>query len=187
MKILIIGANGTIGSMITKKLRLQHEVVTAGRSAGDLRVDLSSAASITRMFGKLKQIDACVCVAGESYSGSLSSINQGNLDLGISNKLLGQINLVLIGQYYLTDAGSFTLISGKMGDKPVKNSVGKAIVNGGINSFVLAASLEMPRQLRINVISPAKVSDIPEQELIAAYLKSIEGTINGEIIRVNYN
>jgi len=78
MKILIIGANGTIGSMITKKLRLQHEVVTAGRSAGDLRVDLSSAASITRMFGKLKQIDACVCVAGESYSGSLSSINQGN-------------------------------------------------------------------------------------------------------------
>ncbi len=73
-----------------------------------------------------------------------------------------------------------------MGDKPVKNNISKAIVNGGINSFVLSASLELERGIRINAISPAKVSDIPVEDLINAYTKIIEGTINGEIIKVNY-
>lgn len=99
---------------------------------------------------------------------------------------MGQINLVLIGQKYLNDNGSFTLTSGKMADKPVKKNISKAIVNGGINSFVLASSLELERGIRINAISPAKVADIPIQDLINAYNKSVEGIINGEIIKVNY-
>lgn len=110
-----------------------------------------------------------------------------DLNLGINNKLIGQVNLVLIGHQYLNDCGSFTLISGKMGDKPSRFSAGKAMVNGAINSFVLAAALEMPRGIRINTISPAKVADIAIEDLNAAYLKSIEGNINGEIIKVNYN
>lgn len=187
MKILIIGAKGKIGSIITKKLAQQHEIITAGRNSGELTVDLSSTASIRGMFDKIKKIDACVCVAGDSYSGELFAMNREDLNLGISNKLLGQVNLVLIGHDYLNDGGSFTLISGKMGDKPSKYSAGKAMINGGINSFVLAAALEMPREIRINVISPGKIADIPNEDLIDAYLKSIEGKINGEIVKVNYN
>lgn len=186
MKILIIGAKGNIGSIITKRLALQHEVITAGRNSGQLTVDLSSTASIKALFTKIKKIDACVCVAGESYSGELFAMDKEDLNLGISNKLLGQVNLVLIGHDYLNDGGSFTLISGKMGHMPSKYSAGKAMINGGINSFVLAAALEMPRGIRINAISPGKVADIPSEDLIDAYLKSIEGKINGEIVRVNY-
>jgi len=187
MKILIIGTNGNIGKIITSKLALQHDIITAGRNSGEITVDLSSPASITRMFDKTEKIDACVCVAGDSYAGRLLDMTTEDLELGISNKLLGQVNLVLIGHKYLNDGGSFTLISGKMGDRPSRYSAGKAMINGGINSFAVAAALEMPRGIRINVISPGKVADIPSEELINAYLKSIEGQINGEIVRVNYN
>ena len=138
------------------------------------------------MFKQVQHLDACVCVAGDSYTGELSSLTQEKINIGIRNKLLGQVNLVLTGQQYLNDNGSFTLTSGKMGDQPSKNAVAKAIANGGINSFVLAAALEMQWGIRVNVVSPAKVTDIPATDLVAGYLKSIEGTINGEIIRINY-
>lgn len=187
MKILIIGAKGKIGSILTKALALEHEVITAGRNSGALKADLSSAASLTTLFGKTGKIDACICVAGDSYGGELFAMSGEDLNVGISNKLTGQVNLVLIGHHYLNDGGSFTLISGKMGDRPVKHSAGKAMINGGINSFVMAAALEMPRGIRINAISPGKVADIPDDDLIDAYLKSIKGDINGEIVKVNYN
>ena len=186
MKILLIGAGGTIGKIISPGLAEKHEIITAGRNSGDITVDVSSVASIENMFEKVRKVDACVCVAGDSYAGDLLSMTEGNLNVGIKNKLLGQVNLVLIGQNYLNENGSFTLTSGKTGDKPSKNSAGKAIANGGINSFVMAASLEMQRGIRINVVSPAKVSDIPVADLINGYMKSIKGPSNGEIIKINY-
>lgn len=73
-----------------------------------------------------------------------------------------------------------------MADKPVKNNISKAIVNGGINSFVLATSLELEKGIRINVISPGKVADIPNEDLIKEYLESIAGNKNGQIIKINY-
>ena len=127
-----------------------------------------------------------MCIRDSCFTGDLLSLDEEKLNIGIKNKLLGQANLVLVGQKYLNDNGSFTLTSGKMGDKPVKNNSAKAIVNGGINSFVLAASLELERGIRINAISPGKVSDIPVNDLVNAYLKSVESSINGEIIKVNY-
>lgn len=186
MKILIIGASGAIGKIITPTLKQKNEVITAGRNSGTIQVDLSSSESIRKMFNEVKNIDAIICIAGDSHTGDIATLTEENLYLGIRNKLVGQANLVLIGQNYLNDNGSFTLTSGKMGDKPAKNAAGKAIVNGGINSFVMAASLEMPRGLRINVVSPSKISDIPENDLINGYLKSIEGETNGEIIKINY-
>ncbi|WP_286965707.1 short chain dehydrogenase [Flavobacterium sp. UBA4854] len=186
MKILLIGATGEIGKILHPALAKNHEIISAGRNSGDFKIDLSDSKSIEKLFEEVKNIDACICVAGDCYTGDLFSLDEEKLNIGIQNKLLGQVNLVLIGQKYLNNNGSFTLTSGKMGDKPVKNNVSKAIVNGGINSFVLAASLELEKGIRINVISPAKVLDIPTEDLINAYTKSLEGTITGEIIKVNY-
>ncbi|MBJ2123834.1 short chain dehydrogenase [Flavobacterium sp. IB48] len=186
MRILLIGANGEIGKILHPALAKNHEIISAGRNSGDFRIDLSDSKSIEKLFEEVKNIDACICVAGDCYTGDLLSLNEKRLNIGIQNKLLGQINLVLIGQKHLNDNGSFTLTSGKMGDKPVKNNISKAIVNGGVNSFVLAASLELERGIRLNGISPAKVADILSEDLINAYAKSIEKSINGEIIKVNY-
>lgn len=187
MKVLIIGAEGNIGRIISRELGKKYEIITAGRNSGEIRADLSSPASITEMFSKLQNIDACICVAGQSYLGDFHSMTQEDLQLSIQDKLIGQVNLVSIGMDYLNDKGSFTLISGRMGDQPSKFSVGKAISNGGINSFTRAAAMEMPRGIRLNTVSPGKISDITIEDLTAAYLQSIEGQINGEIIKVNYN
>ncbi|MEN2401385.1 short chain dehydrogenase [Flavobacterium sp. MC2016-06] len=186
MKILLIGASGAIGKIVMPEFTKNHEIITAGRNSGDFRVDISNTDSIRKLFEEVKNIDACVCAAGDCYTGDLLSLDEEKLNIGIKNKLLGQINLVLIGQNYLNENGSFTLTSGKMADKPVKNNSSKAIVNGGIHSFVLAAALELEKGIRINAVSPGKVSDIPTADLISGYLKSIEGTSNGEIIRINY-
>lgn len=139
MKILIVGASGTIGKIITAKLSKKHEIIMAGRNSGDIRVNILSADSIKNMFQQVSSIDACICVAGDSETCDLLILKEEQLNVGIKSKLLGQVNLVLIGQNYLNDNGSFTLTSGKMGDKPTKGATGKAFVNGAVNSFVLAA------------------------------------------------
>lgn len=187
MKILLIGATGSIGKILTPALKQKHEVITAGRGSGDITVDISSVTSIENLFKQINNIDAIVCAAGDSATTDLSVLTEEQFNKGIKQKLLAQINLVLIGQNYLNSNGSFTLVSGKMGDKPAKGSAGKSVVNGGINSFVLAAALEMPRGIRVNAVSPAKVIDIAATDLVAGYLQAIETSSNGEIIRIGYN
>jgi NAD(P)-dependent dehydrogenase (short-subunit alcohol dehydrogenase family) len=184
MRILIIGASGTIGKIITPEFASKDEVLTAARNSGDICVDILSTDSIEHMFQQVKHIDACICVAGDSESCTLPELSEKHLNIGIKNKLLGQINLVLIGQRYLNDNGSFTLTSGKMGDKPIKGATGKAFVNGAINSFVLAASLDLQRGLRLNAVSPAKIGSVSNEEIIDAYRQAVISNINGEVFRV---
>uniref|UniRef100_F4CB42 Short chain dehydrogenase n=1 Tax=Sphingobacterium sp. (strain 21) TaxID=743722 RepID=F4CB42_SPHS2 len=187
MKILIIGADGNIGKIITPALQQSHEVITAGRNSGDISVDISSVASLENLFKKTGSIDAIVCAAGNSVTTELLSMTNEQYLIGIEQKLLPQINLVVKGLNHVNDNGSFTLISGKMGENPTKASSGKAVANGAVNSFVLAAALEMPRGIRINAVSPSKISDIADADLINAYLKSLATSVNGEIIRIGYN
>lgn len=187
MKILIIGADGNIGKIITPALRQKHEVITAGRNSGDVSVDISSIASLENLFAQIGTVDAVVCAAGDSVTSDLLSMTDKKYFIGVQQKLLAQINLVITGLKHIHDNGSFTLISGKMGENPVKGSSGKAVANGAVNSFVLAAALEMPRGIRINVISPSKILDIAAEDLINGYLKSIATSANGEIIRIGYN
>ncbi|MFB6455276.1 short chain dehydrogenase [Chitinophaga sp. Hz27] len=185
MKILIIGAGGTIGKLVTAALK-EHEVITVGRKTGTIKADISEDAALEHLFEQVPDIDAIICAAGDSSTDKLSAITKLQFMVGIEQKLWPQINLVLSGVKYLKDNGSFTLISGKMGELPAKGSSGKAFVNGAINSFVMAMAQELPRGIRLNVISPAKVSDIDCNELVAAYLRCLETDINGEIIRVGY-
>lgn len=187
MKILIIGAHGNIGKIVTPALQQNHEVITAGRNSGDVSVDISSIVSLENLFTQTGTVDAVVCTAGDSITSDLLSMTDEKYRTGVQQKLLAQINLVITGLRYINDNGSFTLISGKMGENPAKGSSGKAVTNGAVNSFVLAAALEMPRGIRINVISPSKITDIATQDLINGYFKSIATSTNGEIIRVGYN
>ncbi|MFT4204721.1 MAG: short chain dehydrogenase [Chitinophagaceae bacterium] len=187
MKILAIGASGEIGSIITPILKEKNEVVTAERSSGDFRVDISSAASIKNLYRQTGRLDAVVNFAGNSISLPLTEMEEEKYYFNIAQKLLPQINLVLTGLDYVNDNGSFTLISGIVGEKPKAGTSGKSIANGAVNSFVLSASLEMPRGVRLNVISPALVKKIPAADMIAGYLKSLETLINGEIIRIGYD
>lgn len=186
MKSLIIGAEGQIGKIITPALAQNYEVIKAGRNSGDLQVDMNCAASIENLFARTGALDVVVSAAGNSVSSELHSMKAEQYLLGLQQKLMGQINLVLLGLKHIRDNGSITLISGKMGERPAKGSTGKAVVNGAIQSFVLAAALEMPRGIRINVVSPAKLTGFAARDLVEGYMKSIATSANGEIIRIGY-
>lgn len=183
MKTIIIGASGEIGRLIAPHIQAGHDVITAGRSDGEIRVDISDRDSIIEMYEKVSGLDAVISVAGDAETTKLSELTDANIQFGFRSKVLAQVNLVLIGQKYLNDGGSFTLTTGIMGERPLPGNAGKAVLNGAINSFVIAAALDLER-LRINAVSPGKIGNVPDADVIAAYRRSIEGSDTGEIFRI---
>ena len=201
MKILIIGGRGTIGSKVSAHFSKKHEVITAGRTSGDVTVDMTDSASITAMFEKTGKIDAVVCTAGEAKWAEFDALSEDDFYIGIKSKLMGQVNLVRIGRDYMNAGGSFTLSTGILADHPVLMTTSAAMVNGGIHSFVKAACLELKNNLRINVVSSGLVEDavdhyeayfpghnpIPMKKVVNGFVKSVEGANTGEIIRMYDN
>jgi NAD(P)-dependent dehydrogenase (short-subunit alcohol dehydrogenase family) len=197
MKILLIGGRGTIGKKLAAALG-NHELIIAGRNSGDEQVDIASIASIEKLFKRLTELDACVCTAGTGYYGDFQTMKEEDMLPGIKGKLLGQVNLVLIGKEYLREGGSFTLTSGVAAEMPARNGTTVAMINGAINSFVLGAAQELKQDKRINAVSPGLVEDslerygalfpgydpVPMSRVVNAYVRSIEGALNGEIIKV---
>ena len=201
MKLLIIGGNGTIGKKVSAHFSRTHEIIIAGRTSGDVTVDISDSKSIKAMFESIGTIDAVLCIAGEAKWAPFDSLTEDDYDIGLKSKLMGQVNLVRIGQNYLNKGGSFTLTSGILADDPVEMTTSAAVVNGGIHSFVKAAALELKNGLRINAVSSGLVEDavekyesyfpghnpIPMKKVINGYVRSVEGKGTGEIIRMYDN
>lgn len=201
MKILIVGGNGTIGKKISKYFSKKHEVIIAGRNSGDVTVDIAESASIKSMFEKIGKVDAVVCAAGEAKWAEFASLTEEDFYIGIKSKLMGQVNLVRIGKDYMNPGGSFTLSTGILADHPVALTTSAAMVGGAIHSFVKAVSLELDNNIRINVVSSGLVEDavdiyedyfpghnpIPMTKVVNGFVKSVEGSGNGEIIRMYDN
>ena len=197
MKIIIIGATGTIGKVVTEELGKRHEIIKASRSKGDVQVDISSPKSIESMYKHIGKFDALVSTTGEGYFGPLRTATDKEFRKGIDSKLMGQVNLVLIGQHHINEKGSFTLTSGILAEDPVLLGANLSMVNGAINSFVTAAAIELENNVRINVVSPGVVEDSPGyfpyfpghipvmmDNVVAAYVRSLEGALTGKIIKV---
>ena len=198
MKILIVGGNGTIGKTVTKRFSESHEIVVAGRSSGDVNVDIASSNSIEEMFKEVGKIDAIVNIAGDAKWDKFDNLTEEDFYIGIKSKMMGQVNLVRIGKNYLNEGGSITLTTGILADEPVDMSTSAAMVNGAIQSFTKAVALEMQNGIRINVVSADLVEDAFEKykdyfpgntpvamrKVVDGYVKSVMGKIHGEIIRI---
>jgi NAD(P)-dependent dehydrogenase (short-subunit alcohol dehydrogenase family) len=198
MRILVIGAEGTVGSTAVNELGRRHEIVKAGRRSGDIQVDIADEASIHAMYAKAGKLDAVVCAVGHVHFGPLSEMTSAQFVGGLMNKLMGQINLVLIGQKLVADGGSFTLTSGVTDRDPIRQGANSACVNGGLGGFVKSAAIEMQRGIRINVVSPGLLQEsavkydgyFPGHEPVSsarvglAYAKSVEGALTGQVIIV---
>ncbi|MEQ8713409.1 MAG: short chain dehydrogenase [Cyclobacteriaceae bacterium] len=198
MRILIIGGNGTIGRPVADHLSKAHEVRTAGRSQGDFTVDIADSSSIKQMLEKAGQLDAIVSIAGEAKWADFNDLSEEDYYLGIKSKLMGQVNVARLGKDYISDKGSITLSTGILADDPVVKTASAAMVNGAIHSFVQAAALEMEKGMRLNAVSLGMVEDaydkykdyfpghnpISTEKMINAYLRSILGKGNGQVIRV---
>jgi NAD(P)-dependent dehydrogenase (short-subunit alcohol dehydrogenase family) len=201
MKILIIGGKGTIGKKVSEHFSKKHEVIIGGRKSDDVIVDIADANSIEEMFQAVGNVDAVVCIAGEAKWAEFSSMSEDDFYIGLRSKLMGQVNLVRIGQNYLNTGGSFTLTTGILADHPVVLTTSAAMVNGAIHSFVKAVALELKNGIRINVVSSGVVEDaaekyesyfpghnpIPMKKVVNGYVKSVEGKGMGEIIKMYDN
>ncbi|MEO6633318.1 MAG: short chain dehydrogenase [Mucilaginibacter sp.] len=197
MKIIIIGATGTIGKHITAALQKNHEIITAGSKSGDMQVDITVPGSIEKFFEQIGKFDALISATGNAHFGPLATMTDADFRKGIDSKLMGQINLVLIGQHYINPKGSFTLTSGILSDDPIVLGANLSAVNGAINGFVTSAAVELQNGVRINAISPGVFEESPDyfpyfpghipvamDKVTQAYIKSALGFGTGQVIKV---
>ncbi len=190
MRILIVGATGTIGRAVVAALSAGNEIVGASRQ-GPVTVDLADPGSIREMYRSVGKVDAVVCAAGQAKFAPLAQLSDADFRFCLDNKLMGQINLVRFGFEHMADHGSFTLTTGILARSPMPGSAAISLVNAGIEGFVRAAALEAPRGIRVNAVSPPWVSETlqalkmdPSQGLPAAavarsYVQSVNGTGTG--------
>lgn len=200
MKIIVIGASGTVGRAVAQELSQRHEVIHVGRTQGDYQVDITSQQSVESLFEKTGRVDAIVSATGNLFFGPLATMTDGDFNQGLQDKLLGQIRLALTGQHYLNDGGSITLISGIVAHEPIAQGVNATTVNAGLEGFVRAAACELPRGIRINLISPTVLTEsaaaydgffpgfasVPAASVAQAYRRSVEGIQSGRIYKVRY-
>ena len=198
MRIVVVGATGTIGKAVVAALEDRHEIVKVGQTGGDHQVDIADSGSIRRLFETVGRFDALVSAAGKVHFGALAELTEKEFELGLRNKLMGQVNLVLIGRDYLNDGGSFTLTSGVLSHDPIRYGASASLVNGALESFVKAAAIELDRGLRSNVVSPGVLVEslpvfgdyfrgheaVPGARVAKAYLKSVEGLLTGQVFQV---
>lgn len=195
MKILLIGATGTIGKAVSGRLSHEHQVIAAGHSDGDVQVDLGQPGTIQAMFEKVGKVDAVISTAGLAKFAPLDKLSDADYQLALDNKLMGQVNLLRIGRDYINQGGSITLTSGVLSRQPMPGSASISMVNGALESFVKAAALELD-QLRLNVVAPSFVKETmlimgmdPTHGISAAdtaevYAVAVAGNMHGETLDV---
>ncbi|MEN9584201.1 MAG: hypothetical protein RLZZ616_1207 [Pseudomonadota bacterium] len=199
MNIVIVGASGTVGSAVSELLAKDHQVIRVGHSRGDARVDMRDPASIKALFAQVGPFDALVVASGSVAFNGLTEMTDEQWQVGLESKLMGQINLTRAAIPYLNDKGSITLISGILSEEPINWGVSASTVNGAIDHFVKAAACELPRGLRINVVSPTVLEEsmdkyadffpgfvpVPAAKVAQAYKRSVLGIQTGQVFRVN--
>ncbi|MCB1554742.1 MAG: short chain dehydrogenase [Xanthomonadales bacterium] len=198
MKILLIGAHGTLGQAVAQELGSRHEIVRAGRSSGDVRIDLTDRASVERALASVGPLDAVVSAAGNVAFGPLLEMSQEQWDVGLQDKLMGQVQLALAAVAHLNDGGSITLTTGVLAEEPIRYGASASLVNAGIQGFVLGAAIELPRGLRINAVSPGVLIEsmpnyapyfrgfdpVPAARAALGFARSVEGADTGKVYRV---
>ena len=198
MKIILVGASGTIGQAIARELGERHQIIRVGRSSGEYQVDIRDTASIRRLFEQVGPFDALISAAGNAHFGALEELGEKEFAVGLNDKLMGQVNLVLIGREFANDGASFTLTSGVLSDDPIRYGAAVSTVNAAVDAFARAAAIELPRGLRINTVSPTVLEEslpahgpyfrgfkaVPAATVALAYAKSAEGLQTGQVYRV---
>lgn len=197
--VILIGALGKMGQAALTGLG-KHKVITAGRSGDvDHIVDITSEQSIRELYKKVGHFDAVVNTVGFCEYANFAEMTEAQWMTTIMSKMMGQINLVRIGQEYIVDSGSFTLISGILNVKPIPFAIADATTSGAIDTFVKCVAFEMPRNIRINVVNPTVLAEawdvygemmpgfepVPGKLVGKAFERSVDGFITGEVLYVD--
>lgn len=154
--------------------------------------------SIEKMYQAVGQFDAVVSTVGKVHFDELTKMTHEHYLVGLHDKLMGQVNLVIAGLRYINDGGSFTLTSGILSRDPIRYGSSAAMVNAAIDGFVVGSAIEMPRGIRINSVSPTILAEsmdaygdyfhgyetVTAARVALAYSKSVEGLQTGKVYQV---
>ena len=198
MKIAVIGATGDIGTVVVKELGKRHEIIAVSRTRGDYCVGVSDYSAVQNMYQKIGTLDAVVSCLGDASFEPLEELTHDAFMIGLRQKVMGQVNLVLAGLDYIAEAGSFTLTSGVLDRDPIRMGTNAATANGALAGFVKSAAIELPPGIRVNVVSPGMLDvseprygewfrghkPVKSTDVGLAYLKSVEGALTGQVIIV---
>ena len=198
MKIIIVGAAGTVGGTAVDALSGRHEIVRVGKTSGDVQMDIEDIDSIRAMYEQVGKVDAVVSAVGQVHFGPVHEMSSEQFMTGIHHKVLPQVNLVLAGLDYVNDDGSFTVTSGVTNRDPIRGGSCAAAANGALDGFVTGAAVDMPRGIRINAVSPEVLEacreaydgffpghvHVSNEAVGLAYSKAVEGCLSGQIIIV---
>jgi NAD(P)-dependent dehydrogenase (short-subunit alcohol dehydrogenase family) len=148
------------------------------------------------MYKQAGAFDALICTAGPTYVGPWKTLTDEEFRKGVEGKMMGQINLVLIGQHYINPKGSFTLITGALAHEPQRHFANASAANGAVEAFVRAAAIELENGIRINAVSPTVIEDSPQYfpffpgdipvtmtQLEYGFRKSVFGAATGQVIK----
>lgn len=195
MKILLIGATGTLGTAVHKTLAARgHEVLTVGRGGGDLRYDIADPAQVAEVYDRAGQVDAVVSAAGDTPFKPVTELTPEDYLAAFRGKVLSQIELVRQGIPRIAERGSFTLIAGVLAREPIPTGGAASMANGAVEAFVRAAAIEIAPQ-RINAVSPTVFTEsladygdyfpgmkpVDLADVAQAYVRSVEGAQTGQV------
>jgi NAD(P)-dependent dehydrogenase (short-subunit alcohol dehydrogenase family) len=195
MRILVVGATGTIGRAVVAALSAGNEIISASLRKTTIKVDIADPSSIRQMYRSLGKLDAVVCAAGQAKFAPLAQLSDADFRFCLDNKLMGQVNVVRFGFEHVEDGGSFTLTTGILAQTPMPGSAAISLVNAGLEGFVRAAALEAPRNIRVNAVSPPWVTEtlqalkmdisqgLPAAVVARAYVRSVTGTDTGSTLQ----
>lgn len=195
MRILLIGATGTIGNAVGRRLGSGHEIIAVTRHSSPHAVDIAQPDSLRALFRAVGQVDAIVSAAGAARFAPCEKLSDADFEFSLANKLMGQVNVIRYGLPSVCGGGSITVTSGILAFRPMHGSAAISLVNAGLEGFVAGAALESARGIRINVVSPPWVTETLQamnRELAGdksaaavaeLYATSVEGVASGHLIR----
>ena len=196
MKILIIGATGTLGKEIYRKCQDKGHTITVASRKQQPPIDIDDSKSITNYFNQSQLFDVIICVAGHASWGKLEKLSDEQISLGINSKLIGQVNIVRNGLKKLNPNGIIILTGGLLGYSPWPGTSNLAMANAGLTGFVKAIALELNEGKKVVVIHPPLIQETaiklgidsrpwPSASKVAeTYLKAINNQSSGQSIFV---
>ncbi|MCT4638391.1 MAG: short chain dehydrogenase [Bacteroidales bacterium] len=194
-KLIVVGSTGVIGKEVVELMKSQYQVIEVNRSSGDYKLDMSDTKAVESMFKEIGGFDAIIATSGYGKWGSIDEHTIQDFHDGLNSKLMGQVNLVMIGRKYANEGATFVVSSGILAQYPVEGGLSLGVINAGLEAFVRGAALEM-KSMRVNAVSPSFAREtmelmgmdsstgVPAIEFAKLYKEAIESGKTGEIFRV---
>ncbi|TKG97024.1 short chain dehydrogenase [Puteibacter caeruleilacunae] len=194
-KLILVGSTGVIGKKVSELLSSEYEIVTVNRTSGDYQLDMSDATAVENMFKEIGGFDSLIATSGYGKWGSIDEHSIQDFHDGLKSKLMGQVNLVMIGRKYANTGASFAVSSGILAQHPVVGGLSLGMINAGLEAFVRGAGLEL-NDMTVNAVSPSFAKEtmelmgmdsstgVPAIEFAKLYKQAIESGKSGQIYHV---